>query len=107
MFMRKELSGFYKKTIKVTAVFKSYAVTSGRRNNLLTAIEKDGELLTDHIWIRLPKEIEKELKKKSKYEFTAEVTKYYKGKKGEDRKLDYCLINCRDFIEIIEEKDEI
>ena len=105
--MRTNLFKYYKKSIKVTAVFKSYAVTSGKRNNLFTTIEKDGELLTGHIWIRLPKEIEKELKKKSKYEFTAEVTKYYKGKKGEDRKLDYCLINCRDFTEIIEKEDEI
>ena len=43
--------------------------------------------------------------KKNKYEFTAEITKYYKGKKGEERKMDYCLINCSDFIEVKEEEE--
>ena len=104
--MRTNLSKYYKEKIRVTAVFKSYAVTSGKRNNLFTNIEKNGELLTGHVWIRLPKEIENELRKKNKYEFTAEVTKYYKGKKGEEKKMDYCLINCRDFIEVKEEEEE-
>lgn len=104
--MRTNLSKYYKEKIRVTAVFKSYAVTSGKRNNLFTHVEKDGKEITGHIWIRLPKEIEQELKKKNKYEFTAEITKYYKGKKGEERKMDYCLINCSDFIEVKEEEEK-
>ena len=74
--MRTNLSKYYKENIRVTAVFKSYAVTSGKRNNLFANIEKNGEVLAGHVWIRLPKEIEKELRKKNKYEFTAEITKY-------------------------------
>ena len=104
--MRKELSEFYKETVKVTAVFKSYAITSGKRNNLFTHVEKDGKEITGHIWIRLPKEVEKGLKKKKKYEFIAEVTKYYKGKEDAEKKLDYCLINCRSFVEVKEEEEE-
>ena len=105
--MREEVGKFYKETIEVTAKFKSYAVTSGLRNNLFVHVEKNGVELTGHVWLRLPKDIEKNLKKKKKYTFTAEVAKYYKGKKeDEEKKMDYCLVNCRNFVEVVEEKVE-
>ena len=105
--MREEMGKFYKETIEVTAKFKSYAVTSGRRNNLFVHVEKNGVELTGHVWMQLPKDVEKNLKKKKKYTFTAEVTKYYKGKKeDEGKKMDYCLVNCRNFVEVVEKKVE-
>lgn len=103
--MRNELAKFDKQTIVVRGRYKSYAVTSGRRNNLFTHIMLDDVELTGHVWMRLPKEVEKSLKKKKLYEFTANVTKYYKGKDVEKEKtMDYCLINCRNFVEIDEEE---
>ena len=105
--MRANLVELYGKEIVVRGKYKSYAVTSGYRNYLFTHIMYNGVEITGHMWIRLPNDVGRSLKKKKEYEFTGRVTKYFKGKDDEKEKMmDYCISNCRNFIEIVEEEDK-
>ena len=105
--MRVNLVELYEKNIVVKGKYKSYAVTSGHKNYLFTHIMYNGVEITGHMWLRLPNDIAKNLKKKRESEFTGKVTRYWKGKDVEKEKtMDYCISNCRNFVEVIEEEDE-
>lgn len=105
--MRVNLVELYGKNIVVKGKYKSYAVTSGHKNYLFTHIMYNGVEITGHMWLRLPNDVAKNLKKKREYEFTGKVTKYWKGKDVEKEKtMDYCISNCRNFVEVIEKEDE-
>ena len=105
--MRVNLIELCGKNIVVKGKYKSYAVTSGYKNYLFTHIMYNGVEITGHMWLRLPNDVAKNLKKKREYEFTGKVTRYWKGKDVEKEKtMDYCISNCRNFVEVIEEKDE-
>ena len=105
--MRVNLVELYGKNIVVKGKYKSYAVTSGHKNYLFTHIMYNGVEITGHMWLRLPNDIAKNLKKKREYEFMGKVTRYWKGKDVEKEKtMDYCISNCRNFVEVIEEEDE-
>ena len=104
--MRVNLVELYGKEIVVKGKYKSYAVTSGYRNYLFTHIMYNGVEITGHMWIRLSDNVGRCLKKKKEYEFTGKVVKYYKGKDVEKEKtMDYCISNCRNFVEVVEEED--
>ena len=61
----------------------------------------------DAFCIMYIEENSRSLKKKKEYEFTGKVVKYFKGKDVEKEKtMDYCINNCRNFVEIVEEEDE-
>ena len=105
--MRVNLVELYGKEIVVKGKYKSYAVTSGYRNYLFTHIMYNGVEITGHMWMRLPNDVGRSLKKKKEYEFIGKVVKYFKGKDVEKEKtMDYCISNCRNFVEIVEEEDE-
>ena len=105
--MRVNLVELYGKNIVVKGKYKSYAITSGYKNYLFTHIMYNGVEITGHMWLRLPNDVAKNLKKKREYEFMGKVTKYWKGKDVEKEKtMDYCISNCRNFVEVIEEEDE-
>lgn len=105
--MRANLVELYGKEIVVKGKYKSYAVTSGYRNYLFTHIMYNDVEITGHMWIRLPNDVGRSLKKKKEYEFTGKVVKYFKGKDVEKEKtMDYCISNCRNFVEIVEEEDK-
>ena len=67
--MRANLVELYGKEIVVKGKYKSYAVTSGYRNYLFTHIMYNGVEITGHMWIRLPNDVGRSLKKKKEYEF--------------------------------------
>ena len=105
--MRVNLVELYGKNIVVKGKYKSYAITSGHKNYLFTHIMYNGVEITGHMWLRLPNDIAKNLKKKREYEFIGKVTRYWKGKDVEKEKtMDYCISNCRNFVEVIEKEDE-
>lgn len=54
--------------------------------------DKDGNLITDHLWLNLTKEFDKlNVREGDRLEFSARVVEYYKNKHGSSSEKDYKL----------------
>lgn len=82
--MREELGKYFNEEITVTGEFLCYARTNGLINLLFRNIMYNGELVADHIWVRLTnvrnkKELDiNKMKKHDMYELTGRVLMYNK-----------------------------
>ena len=94
--MRIELKKHYKEVIEVTAIYRLYAETDGKRNYLFKKVCLNGIEISDHIWIKNYKNENKfKLEKHAKYKLIGEVKKYYKKDKDGNKVLDYYITNPR------------
>lgn len=94
--MRIELQKHDKEVITVSATFKRFATTNGRRNYLFKHILFNGVEITDHIWIKNYKNYKScKLERNAEYTLTGRVKKYYKNDKDGNKVIDYCIINPR------------
>jgi hypothetical protein len=98
--MRNEL----KKLNNLRRVFSATVDRFGRRNInrlnkdvvwtivLKNITDKDGNLITDHLWLNLTKEFDKlNIREGDRVEFSARVVEYYKSKHGSSSEKDYKL----------------
>lgn len=94
--MRTELQKHDTEVITVTATFKRFATTNGRRNYLFKHVFFNGSEITDHIWIKNYKNHKScKLERNAEYTLTGKVKKYYKNDKDGNKVIDYCIINPR------------
>ena len=94
--MRTELQKHDEEVITVSATFKRFATTNGRRNYLFKNVLFNGIEITDHIWIKGYKNYKScKLERNAEYTLTGKVKKYYKNNKDGNKVTDYCIINPR------------
>ena len=92
--MRIELQKHDAEVIEITATYRLYAETCGRRNYLFKKVCLDGIEISDHIWIRNYKNENKfKLEKHAEYRLMGKVEKYYKKDKDGNKVIDYCIVN--------------
>jgi len=113
--MRAEL----KKLNNLRRVFSATVDRFGRRNVnrlnkdvvwtivLKNITDKDGNLITDHIWLNLSKEFDKlNLREGDRIEFSARVVEYYKKNYRAKSEKDYKLDNLVSVKKIVHTDDE-
>ena len=94
--MRTELQKHDAEVIEVTAIYRLYAETGGKRNYLFKKVCLNGIEISDHIWIKSYKNENKfKLEKHAEYKLIGEVQKYYKKDKDGNKVIDYCITNPR------------